>query len=193
MLLVFRLSLGTGLLAASLALLRVWLQPSTSTRWQRLGDQRLIQQGRDRLTPCSGHRLLPKPASSSAGQANRGTKGIGTGQPQPPGSNARQVAGTCWVVGGVSSIHRVTANLCFCIHRLIQHIGGIGRGIRILPAAISSICISMSLYTSPSETQPWQLSVSLPKGARRTRQVSLLWLTRSLTRRLTHSNLSYWI
>lgn len=88
--LVPSLYLGTGLLAAGLALLRVWLQPSTSTRWQRLGDQRLIQQGRDQLTPCSGHRLLPEPASSSAGQASGGTKGIGTGQPQPSGSNARQ-------------------------------------------------------------------------------------------------------
>lgn len=79
MFLVPSLHLGTGLLAASLALLRVWLQSPTSSRWQRLGDQSLIQQGRDRLTTCSGRRLLPEPASSSAGQASRGTKGIRTG------------------------------------------------------------------------------------------------------------------
>lgn len=112
MFLVPSLHLGTGLQAASLAPLRVWLQPSTSSRWQRLRDQRPIQQGTDQLTMCSGRRLLPKPASSRAGQASSGTKGIRTGPAPAHGSDARQVAGRCWVMAVVSSTHKVTPILC---------------------------------------------------------------------------------
>lgn len=48
---------------------------------------------------------------------------------------------------------------CVLIHRLIQHIGedssfeGLEEEPRTLQAAISSICMSMSLQMSPSETQ----------------------------------------
>lgn len=104
MFLVSSLHLGTGLLAASLALLRVWLQPSTSSRWQRLRDQRPIQQGRDQLTTCSGRRLLPKPANSGAGRASRGTKGIGTGPASPSPWGA--ILGRCLADAGSWGSHQ---------------------------------------------------------------------------------------
>lgn len=67
MFLVPGLSLGTGLLAASLALLRVWLQPSTSTRWQRLGDQKTHSAGQG-----SAYAMLRTQAAAQACQQQCG-------------------------------------------------------------------------------------------------------------------------
>lgn len=172
MFLVPSLHLGTGLLAASLALFRVWLQPSSSSRWQRLRDQRPIQQGRDHLPRAPDADCCPSLPTAVQGGPVEGPRVSGQGQPaQPMGSNTRQVSGRCWVMG-------VTPVLC--LNPLIGPAYWRGpfftedkRGTQNPPSGHFMpihFTVPADTHISQIPTQRSHLSVSLPKGARRTAQ-----------------------
>lgn len=94
-------------------------------------------------------------ASQSKDQGHRDR----ASQPQPTGSNARQVSGRCWVMG-VTSI--------LCLNPLIGpaywrglFFKGIKEEPRILPAAISCLYTSLSLQIPTSLKYPHSAHISV--------------------------------